>query len=172
MWLITDQIKSKQCHFDVPRFSTSLMLLLIQFMSHWDGQSYTKDHGQSFFICKHSNRQVMSFPICWHMRLKYTIAPVVLKGTKSSLQLIPNCDWEKGLSYMGMPYSRIWFGLISEWSIWLPKHNIWSLTSKYSWPVLGDVHTVPHLVADHYLFYWLIWIQKWCHFTYFVSKIQ
>jgi hypothetical protein len=25
MWLITDQIKSKQCHFDVPRFFASLM---------------------------------------------------------------------------------------------------------------------------------------------------
>jgi hypothetical protein len=25
MWLITDQIKSKQCHFDVNRFSASLM---------------------------------------------------------------------------------------------------------------------------------------------------
>jgi hypothetical protein len=25
MWLITDQIKSKQCHFDVPSFSASLM---------------------------------------------------------------------------------------------------------------------------------------------------
>jgi hypothetical protein len=25
MWLITDQINSKQCHFDVPRFSASLM---------------------------------------------------------------------------------------------------------------------------------------------------
>jgi hypothetical protein len=25
MWLILDQIKSKQCHFDVQRFSASLM---------------------------------------------------------------------------------------------------------------------------------------------------
>jgi hypothetical protein len=31
MWLITDQIKSKQCHFDVNRFSTSLM---------YDSQAY------------------------------------------------------------------------------------------------------------------------------------
>jgi hypothetical protein len=28
MWLIPDQIKSKQCHFDVPRFSASLMEML------------------------------------------------------------------------------------------------------------------------------------------------
>jgi hypothetical protein len=27
MWLITDQIKSKQCHFDVNRFSASLMFI-------------------------------------------------------------------------------------------------------------------------------------------------
>ncbi len=32
MWLMTDQIKSKQCHFDVPRFSASLMLKFLEFV--------------------------------------------------------------------------------------------------------------------------------------------
>jgi hypothetical protein len=40
MWLITDQINSKQCHFDVPRFSASLM-------KQWDHVFAKKKKGTS-----------------------------------------------------------------------------------------------------------------------------
>ncbi len=112
-------------------------------------------HRVPVFTCKHYNWPVTSFPICQHTRLKIHNCPCGIEG---KMQLIPNCDWEKGLSYMGTILTDlIW---VNKWVIHLTSKPQHLVTNKQVFTTcIGrcPYHTTS---CNHYLFYWFIWIQK------------
>jgi hypothetical protein len=57
MWLMMDQIKSKQCHFDVPRFSASLMKKHSVLMIYIDEMPNLHEIGKLCAVHKRTQRR-------------------------------------------------------------------------------------------------------------------
>ena len=101
----------------------------------------------SFFPVMFSIGHSCSFFYVGCIVSKSTLVPAVCIGmnTVLSISIFYPFSLLYGLSHNGIPYARIWFGLISEWSNLVPYYSASFITMIYICPVTISSHAVAPL---------------------------
>jgi hypothetical protein len=76
------------------------------------------------------------------------------------------------LSFTSTPKVWSWLGFNKDLCNCILNQSIWSATSKYYFPLSGEVHTIPHLVTSTLVTQVCTKIQKWSYLAYVPGQIH